>query len=194
MNKDKQHWQRSREYKIIKRSKFFSSKFYLSTYFKNSNEDIDPIQHYLTVGWKQGYDPSPKFNTDSYLSAYSDVKKAGLCPLLHYLQYGIDEGRHISQAKTFIQDISPLTKLILLLGRKYFQVLYRQTIAQTQAKKIAVHLHLFYVELWPEIKQILKNLECYNWDLFVTTPTPLPENLYADITNTNVIENPSCII
>jgi len=54
---------------------------------------VDPYQHYLAYGWKEGRDPSAQFSTAKYLAAYSDVKAAGVDPLLHYVEYGKAEGR-----------------------------------------------------------------------------------------------------
>ena len=34
--------------------------------------------------------------------------------------------------------------------------------------RLAVHLHMYYWEMWPEIKKYLRNLEDYPYDLFVT--------------------------
>lgn len=65
--------------------------------------------------------------------------------------------------------------------RKIFQFIYRKKIKQNAKAKIAVHLHLFYEELWPEIKLYLKNLECYNFDLFITYPEKISEEILKDI-------------
>lgn len=35
-------------------------------------------------------------------------------------------------------------------------------------KKIAVHLHLYYINMWPLFEKILKNIEPYPYDLYVT--------------------------
>lgn len=37
--------------------------------------------------------------------------------------------------------------------------------------RLAVHLHLFYLNQWEEIKDLLRNLNNYNYDLFVTLPS-----------------------
>ena len=60
---------------------------------------VDPLQHFNTVGWKEGRDPNAFFDTSGYLATYADVKASGAnplehYPLVHYLQYGIYEGRH----------------------------------------------------------------------------------------------------
>src|SRR5690606_9552470 len=53
----------------------------------------DPRLHYMTKGWKLGYDPSPYFDTDAYLLANPDVAATGRTPLGHYIADGMDEMR-----------------------------------------------------------------------------------------------------
>ena len=40
---------------------------------------------------------------------------------------------------------------------------------------LAVHLHLYYFEMWPEIKRLLLNMGDYPYDLYVTMVTENPE-------------------
>lgn len=54
---------------------------------------LDPAQHYLQFGAKEGRDPNAFFSTSGYLAANADVAKAGLNPLQHYDQFGWKEGR-----------------------------------------------------------------------------------------------------
>ncbi len=59
---------------------------------------VDPYQHYLTTGWKEGRNPSALFNTNYYLAQNPGVKAAGINPLLHFEQTGWLEGRDPSAA------------------------------------------------------------------------------------------------
>lgn len=54
---------------------------------------FDPIEHYLTVGWREGRDPSAEFSTDAYLASNTDVADADINPLLHFVMSGRAEGR-----------------------------------------------------------------------------------------------------
>ena len=63
-----------------------------------NNEDVkkakvDPIKHYLQFGWKEGRNPSAKFNGNEYLNKRPDVRVAGICPLIHYLKFGKNENK-----------------------------------------------------------------------------------------------------
>jgi hypothetical protein len=67
-------------------------------YYLRHNPDVaaahvDPLQHYETVGWKEGRNPNAYFDTAGYLAAYADVKAAGVNPLDHYNMLGWREGR-----------------------------------------------------------------------------------------------------
>ena len=82
-------------YGQIKNSGLFDSEFYSETYddFKG-----DPLNHYLTKGYREGKLPSLDFDSDFYLKTYPDVKQAHLNPLLHYISHGKSEGKIIQQA------------------------------------------------------------------------------------------------
>lgn len=54
---------------------------------------VTPLTHYRTVGWKQGLDPSPWFDTSEYVAANPDLDFAGTNPLDQYIRSGMDELR-----------------------------------------------------------------------------------------------------
>lgn len=66
--------------------------------------------------------------------------------------------------------------------------------SSTKPLSLAVHLHLYYAEMWPDIKHYLQNIGDYPYDLFVTIVQE-NEELIADIRNFNksakiwVVEN-----
>ena len=62
-------------------------------YLAGFNSNVDPFVHYETIGWKEGRNPNPWFDTKGYLSHYADVAAAGINPLDHYHQIGWKEGR-----------------------------------------------------------------------------------------------------
>ena len=71
---------------------------------------VDPLQHYLTSGYKEGRALDTQgdrinqgFNPSQYLQANPDVASAGMNPLQHYLQFGAHEGRSTS----FAGNVSP---------------------------------------------------------------------------------------
>ena len=69
----------------------FDAAFYRERYGLRAR--VDPVEHFLTVGWIQGRDPSPHFSVFSYLLRNDDVLFRHLNPFVHYLVSGRDEGR-----------------------------------------------------------------------------------------------------
>ena len=82
-------------YKIIAQSKYFNKRWYLKTNLDIKQSGIDPIEHYIKYGWKEGRNPSKYFDGNRYLDKHQDVKKAKMNPLIHYLRYGVKEKRII---------------------------------------------------------------------------------------------------
>ena len=85
-------------YYQIKCSKYFNKHWYLKTYPDVEKAKVDPIEHYLKFGWKEGRNPGPHFDTLLYLNKYVDVKNKGHNPLLHYERSGKKEGRVVFDA------------------------------------------------------------------------------------------------
>ena len=53
-------------------------------------------KHYVKLGWREGRNPSLKFDGNQYLSDYPEVAEKGICPLVHYIINGQREGRYYS--------------------------------------------------------------------------------------------------
>ncbi len=71
----------------------FDAAYYLAHNPDVAKAGVDPLQHYLTFGWKEGRDPDAFFSTNWYLAHNPDVAKAGVNPLLHFEYNGWQEGR-----------------------------------------------------------------------------------------------------
>lgn len=71
----------------------FDPIYYLYWYPDVRAAGLDPLRHYLLVGWKEGRDPGVGFSTGGYLAANPDVAAMGYNPLLHFLNAGFSEGR-----------------------------------------------------------------------------------------------------
>lgn len=103
--------------KIIKKSKLFDAGYYTKQYAKFLNGCADPLEHYMTKGYKLGYNPSADFDNDFYLYSYPDIRIADVNPLQHYIIHGKREGRRISKVIPDIDylsiDIKPNTVLLI---------------------------------------------------------------------------------
>jgi glycosyltransferase involved in cell wall biosynthesis len=70
----------------------FDEEWYLSEYPDVADSGMDPYEHYLSHGKKEGH--TPAFDSDWYLSEYPDVKECGMSAREHYAKHGKAEGRH----------------------------------------------------------------------------------------------------
>ena len=82
------------EYNIILNSQYFDEEWYESNYDLGRN--VDPVSHYLNIGYAKGYNPGPDFSTYEYYECNKDVEEYGMNPLLHYERSGRKEQRKIS--------------------------------------------------------------------------------------------------
>ncbi|MBZ9570434.1 LicD family protein [Methanobrevibacter sp. TMH8] len=80
-------------YNKIKKYNLFDEKYYFE---KNPHIDfskINPMDHYIYHGYKEGKNPSKNFDGNFYLEKYKDVKSSNQNPLVHYVLFGKKEGR-----------------------------------------------------------------------------------------------------
>lgn len=165
---DKETYNKKRHIALIQRSVYFDETYYRNQFFDADFVNISPAEHYLTIGYKEGANPSPYFSTQLYLDDNPDVKAIGMNPLLHYEISGKGEGRDISAVKENNYSVTFSRKIHFYLARFLGKILYKKQIKNNKNAKILVCLHLFYMEAWPLIKQYLENLAPYKYDLVVT--------------------------
>lgn len=81
----------------------FDSEYYLQA---NAmlNSSVDPFEHFLKVGWREGRNPNREFSSLEYLQMYPDVVHTELNPFAHYLLYGKSEGRKSSNSSAISLD------------------------------------------------------------------------------------------
>lgn len=71
----------------------FDAPFYLAANPDVAATGVDPLEHFNTVGWREGRNPSAYFDTTYYLAQNPDVAVAGVNPLDHFNTFGWREGR-----------------------------------------------------------------------------------------------------
>lgn len=86
-------------------AKHFDENFYLTKYPDVAAAGVDPVQHYIDNGWREGRDPSLAFSTKFYLDNNPDVAAAGVNPFYHYHAAGLAEGRDGKHQLGFRWDI-----------------------------------------------------------------------------------------
>lgn len=164
---DKEEYKEKRNIEIIKKSKLFNAEWYIKEYPDLKLKKEEAAKHYYSRGWIEGCNPSSDFKTAKYLAQNYDVKQLNICPLIHWEKCGKVEGRAGDLcAVNVFNKYGWCYHLLRKLGR----IIYKKQITQNHKAKILVHLHLYYVQAWPEIKEYLDNLACYTYDLIVTYP------------------------
>ena len=74
--------------------KLFDEVYYLSQNPDIAAAEIDPFQHYMSVGWRENRDPNKFFSSGFYSNFNADLKKDGdINPLQHYVEFGVQELR-----------------------------------------------------------------------------------------------------
>lgn len=81
------------EFVLIAASGLLDDTWYLRAHPDVAASGIDPLEHFVRHGWREGRDPGPCFSVRYYLDRYADVREADINPLIHYLHQGWREGR-----------------------------------------------------------------------------------------------------
>lgn len=71
----------------------FDAAFYLASNLDVAKTGVDPLDHFLASGWREGRDPNSSFSVKDYLESYPDIAAADVNPFVHYLSAGRAEGR-----------------------------------------------------------------------------------------------------
>jgi glycosyltransferase involved in cell wall biosynthesis len=69
----------------------FDADFYLSQCGSDPDALKDPLEHFTTKGWLEGFDPHPLFSVRYYLYQRQDVLRARVNPLLHYMAHATSQ-------------------------------------------------------------------------------------------------------
>ena len=79
--------------KAILESGLFDAEYYRYDNLDVAFAGVDPLDHYVTQGWREGRRPAAEFDARAYLQANPDVATANIDPLLHWIRVGHKEGR-----------------------------------------------------------------------------------------------------
>ena len=122
----------SPDYEEVLQSNLFDAEYYLDRYPDIRVEGVDPLQHYLTSGWRESRNPNMLFDAKWYVSVHADVREEGGNPLLHYIRCGAEQMRDTSLAylPTTFQD-PHLTRGVHHLAAA---ALYMRKIARSQGR------------------------------------------------------------
>ena len=166
-------------------SGYFDAKYYLRYNVDVASAKADPLAHFLKRGWREGRNPSARFDMQYYVELNRDVF-ASLPqpenPLLHFLKKGMREGRK-AYATVFPREVA--IDDVIQYSRTPAIGSYRED-GGAMKGKVAVVVHLYYVEMLDEFVSYLKNIPM-PFDLYLTTPTAetdaIREKIKSDLPN-----------
>ncbi|WP_136635905.1 glycoside hydrolase family 99-like domain-containing protein [Pseudooceanicola onchidii] len=138
----------------IRRSGTFDREFYIRAHpGLNPVFRLAPLRHYVLWGEAVGLQPNRAFSPQAYLNLNPDVASAGLPPLGHYLSTGRHEGRPLRNMP--VESLPECATRPLRFDPSRVKAPY------------AIHLHIFYPDLWPEFRDRLRTIDIAA-DLFIT--------------------------
>ncbi|RVT83508.1 hypothetical protein DXV76_14865 [Rhodobacteraceae bacterium CCMM004] len=144
--------------RLIRESGAFDRAYYLEANPKlHRLFRLFPERHYLREGEAMGLCPNPTFSPYAYLAQNDDLAAKGIRPFRHWIERGQAEGR-----KT-LADLRPAP--VPALPR------LDAPVPPERAAPVAVALHLYYPDLWPEFHERLA-AQSFDFDLFVTLTGP----------------------
>ncbi|WP_242281368.1 rhamnan synthesis F family protein [Pantoea deleyi] len=150
--------------------------WYLTTYSDVRSAGLSALHHYINYGRVEGRFSSlaklfaQDFDEKWYVEEYPDVAAAGIEPLEHFLLYGYAEGRkpcampRMLEAPYFRYGPSEY-------GAKDAPLMIDADVSLNNnfKQKVAVHLHLYYIDLAEEFVSYLNNIPA-KFDLFISIP------------------------
>lgn len=110
--------------KKIKFLGLFDEKYYLDKYPDVKSSKIDPLDHYLYFGYREGRNPGRLFDNNFYLNEYPDVKKSGINPLIHYVEHGMKENRLRNKDDANMKEHIKKTNEILDSANELFNTIF----------------------------------------------------------------------
>ena len=99
---------------LVNPDAMFDATFYMNTHRAEVlASGLDPLTHYETVGWRQGYDPSLLFSTSGYLAAHPGAASSSVDPLTASLT-ATQQTAKVAVASTSATRIDPLLDTALV--------------------------------------------------------------------------------
>ncbi len=140
----------------IKRSALFDTQFYTST-----NPQLNglfrrfPARHYVVFGENINLRPNPDFSPGAYTHLNADIAALNMPPFLHYIEHGHAENR-------LTKELPPMEETV-----QFTAGTLRPREQDRAPADYAMHVHMYYHDLWPEFADKLNSLDI-DFDLFVT--------------------------
>lgn len=88
-------------------------KYYLKSYPDVAKNKMNPIVHYMRIGWREGRNPNKHFNTIHYILNNLDIVPMQLNPLYHFVKSG----------KANMPNFTPVDTVKKFLGDKIYHAM-----------------------------------------------------------------------
>lgn len=131
----------------------FDPEFYLNAYQYVRDKGLDPLQHYLSTGFKENRNPSLTFDNFFYMKK----NELSECPLNHFLDN---------------EDLPTLPENAFLISSKE-----NECFESNLSVKIAIQAHIFYPDVVDQIIKYLGNIPI-KYDLLISVITEA-DGIYA---------------
>lgn len=71
---------------------FFDAEYYLQENPDLAARGVNPLLHFMAIGWIEGRNPSADFSTGYYVRNNRDIREQRINPFVHYVKAGRHEG------------------------------------------------------------------------------------------------------
>ena len=181
----------------------FDVRFYRSLYADVGGDDEALLDHFLTFGWKEGRNPSPRFSVQDYLELYPDIGAAQINPFVHYVLTGQAEGRlgrsNLGFRHQVISRLIPMARRLDAAGRhaRTFlpqdQATLSTALAKSRTKAGPIHISVSHDDFTTNVggvqlclqreAEALKSRRLDHLHLYPVTawPTLRPDNLNSTV-------------
>ena len=156
----------ARDRAVVANSPYFDREWYLAHYPDIGQVGMDPLEHFVQSGWKEGRSPSEYFPDALYLFFRPGFKRGLICALADFHRRGLS-GEHLAELVRRFDELQERTR-----KRLKIELLVPPPLPETrhlQEKTVGVHLHCFYQDMIPEIGAFLAAIPC-RFDLYVSLP------------------------
>ena len=137
----------------MKASGRFDPDYYVSQLRRIGFRRHLPLVHYLWSGERKGRRPFPDFSPLVYLTQHEEIIDANVSPLYHFITA---QGRPAITVRTTSPEDFEAKLAAIVAGR-----------VDTARRPLAIHIHIFYYHLVPEMFELLDRLDVAA-DLFFT--------------------------
>ena len=150
------------EERLLRSTCYFNPREYMAFYTDLAQVNMNPYIHFILAGWKENRTSARSFPTGLY-TFFNKGVRGKENPVLHFLKNGADGVKLAS----YIPEFDRLRKECAEKLGISRELITKEVYPFPEGKKIAVHLHLFYVDMIPEISRSLQHIDG-PFDLFVS--------------------------